>query len=78
MWRRSQGDAVLGGFHEGREPARMQALMQGLSDSPRKLAAFQQDLDSQTMHGRRRVHHSAHATGLFGNGRLSDGISDSD
>ncbi|KAK9833623.1 hypothetical protein WJX74_000875 [Apatococcus lobatus] len=76
--RRSQGDAITGGLRQGRDPAALQALMQGLSDSPRKLAAFQQDLSTQSMHGRRRVHHSPHATGLFGNGGLSDGNSDSD
>ena len=62
-----QGEAAVGGLSQAREPGGLQAVMQGLSDSPRKLAAFQQDLDTGTIYDQRRVHHSLHSTGLFEN-----------
>lgn len=76
---RREGAAAVGGPRQGRDAGGLQAVMQGLSDSPRKLAAFQRDLDAEAIYGGGRVHHSPHSTGLFGNGPSQlDGSSDSD
>ena len=68
----------MGGLSPGRAPADLDSIMQGLTDSPQKLAAFQRDLDAGFRPRGPRMHHAPHSVGVFDEAALSDGDSDSD